>query len=388
MRGGGQVLRFTHLLVKNWRNFLKADVELRRRVILAGPSGAGKSNLVDVFSFVRDLAAPGAGFQEAVRRRGGVRRLRCLAARQDSDLALLVRAGGEENPAEWEYELHFNQEGQPRPVIKREQLSRCGEDLFVRPDASDEADPERLTQTFLEQGSLRKELRTFAEFLGTVRYIHLVPQLMREPDRSAGGGHDSFGRDILERIAATPEKSQNARLRWILEALQAAVPRLIQLEARRDAHGRPHLRALYEHWRPRGAWQTEEQFSDGTLRLIGLLWAVLEGSGPLLIEEPEISLHPEIVRLIPQMLARLARRSGRQTILTTHSLDLLCGEGVGSEEILILNPREEGTSIRPAFELGEAADLLDRGALPAEAPASGEEAGAGRQMALFGEQPE
>jgi predicted ATPase len=211
---------------------------------------------------------------------------------------------------------------------------------------------------------------------------------MREPDRSAGGGHDPFGRDIFERIAATPEKSQNARLRWILEALQAAVPRLIQLEARRDAHGRPHLRALYEHWRPRGAWQTEEQFSDGTLRLIGLLWAVLDGSGPLLIEEPEISLHPEIVRLIPQMLARLARRSGRQTILTTHSLDLLCGEGVGTEEILILNPREEGTSIRPAFELREAADLLDRGALPVEAPASGEEAGADRQMALFGEQPE
>jgi predicted ATPase len=384
---GGQVFRFTHLQVKNWRGFLKADVELHGRTFLAGPSAAGKSNLLDVFSFLRDLASPGAGFQEAVRQRGGVRKLRCLAARQDSDLGLLVRAGSEENPAEWEYELHFNQEGQPRPVIKRERLSRGGEDVFVRPDESDETDPERLTDTFLEQGSLRKELRAFAAFLGTVRYVHLVPQLMREPQRSAGARHDPFGAELLERIAATPEQSQNARLRWILEALQPAVPRLMQLKARRDAHGRPHLRALYEHWRPRGAWQTEEQFSDGTLRLIGILWSVLEGSGPLLIEEPEVSLHPQIVRLMPQMLARLARRTGRQLILTTHSLDLLCGEGVETGEILILNPREEGTSVRAALDLKEAADLLDRGALASESTAPAEDADAGRQMALFGEQP-
>jgi predicted ATPase len=233
-----------------------------------------------------------------------------------------------------------------------------------------------LTATLLEQGTLRKELRSFAAFLETVRYIHLVPQIMREPDRSASVRHDPFGAGIIERIAATPEKSQHARLGWILEALQAAVPRLMQLEARRDAHGRPHLRALYEHWRPRGAWQSEDQFADGALRLIGILWSAIEGSGPLLIEEPEISLHPEIVRLIPRMLARLARRTGRQLILTTHSLDLLCGEGVGTEEILLLNPREESTSVRAALDLKQTADLLDRGVA---------DTGADPQMALFGE---
>jgi len=377
MRDGGQVLRFTHLLVKNWRSFLKADVELRGRAFLAGPSAVGKSNLLDAFSFLHELASPGAGFQEAVRRRGGVPKLRCLAARQDSDLGLLVHVGGEQKPVEWEYELHFNQEeGQPRPVIRRERLSRGGEEIFVRPDESDEADQERLTATFLEQGSLRKELRAFAAFLETVRYIHLVPQLMRAPDRSAGACHDPFGAEIIERIAATPEKSQHARLGWILEALQAAVPRLMQLEARRDAHGRPHLRALYEHWRPHGAWQSEDQFADGTLRLIGILWAAIEESGPLLIEEPEISLHPEIVRLIPRMLARLARRTGRQLILSTHSLDLLCGEGVGTDEILLLNPGGESTSVRAALDLKQAADLLDRGVADTAADS---------QMALFGE---
>jgi predicted ATPase len=70
-----------------------------------------------------------------------------------------------------------------------------------------------------------------------------------------------------------------------------------------------------------------DQFSDGTLRLMGLLWAVLDGRGPLLLEEPELSLHPEVIRFIPQMFARIQRRTGRQIILSTHSADLLRDEG-------------------------------------------------------------
>jgi predicted ATPase len=381
MRGGGQVLRFSRLLVKNWRSFLRSYVELRPRTFLVGPTASGKSNFLDVFCFLRDVAAPAGGFQEAVRRRGGVPRLRCLAARQDSDLGLLAHAGCDDGPAEWEYELHFNQEGSASPRIKRERLSRGGEEVFLRPDEADQADPERLTLSYLERGSLNRKVRDFAAFLATVRYLNLVPQVMRESDRSGGERFGPAGAGILEEIAATNEKSRNSRLRLILQELQAALPRLRQLESLRDAHGRPHLRALFEHWRPHGAWQSEDQFSDGTLRLVGILWTALEASGPLLVEEPELSLHEQIVRLVPRMLARLGRRTGRQVIVTTHSLDLLCGAGVTNEEILLLCPGEQGTLVRPARALGDAADLL-RGEMPqGESSALAD----GRQLGLFGE---
>src|SRR5215813_13851838 len=118
---------------------------------------------------------------------------------------------------------------------------------------------------------------------------------------------------------------------------------------RNPVNGTTHLRGRYEHWRPRGAWQTEEQFSDGTLRFLGLLWATLDGSGPLLLEEPELSLHPEVIRYIPQMFARIQRRSGRQIIATTHSTELL-REGVGLNEVALLEPSHEGTAARTAGE--------------------------------------
>jgi predicted ATPase len=131
-----------------------------------------------------------------------------------------------------------------------------------------------------------------------------------------------------------------------------AVPQLAEIDLVRDSRGAPHLRGKYERWRPQGAWQTEEQFSDGTLRLMGLLWVAMEGGGPLLLEEPELSLHPEIVRYLPQMFARVQRRTGRQIILSTHSPDLLRDEGIGLDEVLLLRPRAEGTDVQPASPSG------------------------------------
>ena len=155
----------------------------------------------------------------------------------------------------------------------------------------------------------------------------------------------------------------------IREALQAAVPQLTELELdRTDPRGKPHLRGKYIHWRPEGAWQTEEQFSDGTLRLMGLLWAALDGNGTLLLEEPELSLHPEIVRFIPQIFARIQRRAGgRQVLVSTHSTDLLRDEGIGLDEALVLTPSVEGTEIRLAESFRDIKSLLETGSSLADA---------------------
>ncbi len=233
--------------------------------------------------------------------------------------------------------------------------------------------------------SLNRTFRDLAGFFQSVRYLHIVPQLVREPDRSVGRSNDPFGGDFLEQLAKTQKKTRSARLRRIREALRVAVPQLSDIELWRDERGTPHLRGKYEHWRPQGAWQTEEQFSDGTLRLIGLLWAAVEGGGPLLLEEPELSLHPEIVRFLPQMFARTQRRTGRQIVLSTHSTDLLHDEGIGLDEVLLLQPSPEGTTVRRADEFDDVRRLLEGGLTPAEAVIPKTRPSNPEQLALFAE---
>lgn len=382
---GEKASRFTFIYLENWRNFAQVEVDLQRRVFLVGPNASGKSNFLDVFRFLHDIVSVGGGFQEAVRRRGGVSSLRCLAARRHSDLAVKVRIGGEENVSAWEYELRFTQDNRQRPVIRKEQVTRQGSVLLNRPDGQDEKDPERLTQTYLEQVNVNQDFRGVADFFVSVRYLHIVPQLVREPDRSVGRRNDPFGGDFLEQLARTPEKTRNAWLRRIGNALRVAVPQLKELELWRDVRGTPHLRGKYEHWRPQGAWQTEERFSDGTLRLMGLLWATLAGIGPLLLEEPELSLHPEVVRFMPQMFARIQRRSGRQTLISTQSTELLRDEGIGLDEVLLLQPGTEGTSVQPASGFAEIRALLQGGLNLAEAVIPRTRPERVQQLTLFGD---
>lgn len=354
-------MRFRGLTLANWKNFARVEVAMPDRVFLVGPNASGKSNLLDAFRFLRDLASSGGGLQAAVARRGGVSAIRCLAARRYPDVELHVRVEEAADAPGWEYALAFNQDNQRRPLVKRERVVVAGREVLARPTTDDSADPARLTQTFLEQVNVNRDFRDLAAFFASVRYLHLVPQLVREPDRSVGRADDPFGGDFLEEVAKTPERTKRARLRRIQEALRVAVPQLREIEQWRDAAGTPHLRGTYEHWRPQGAWQTEEQFSDGTLRLMGLLWVAMEGGGPLLLEEPELSLHPEIVRFLPQMFARLGRRTGRQIFVSTHSPDLLRDKGIALDEVLLLVPGREGTEVRSADSLQDVRDLLEGG---------------------------
>ena len=218
-----------------------------------------------------------------------------------------------------------------------------------------------------------------------MKYLHIVPQLVREPDRSVGRRDDPFGGDFLEQIAAANSRTLAARLRRIRDALKIAVPQLKELELWRDGRGTPHLRGKYEHWRPQGAWQTEEEFSDGTLRLMGLLWALLQGEGPLLLEEPELSLHPDVIAYVPQMLARVQSKSGRQIILSTHSPDLLRDRDIRVEEVLLLQPKTEGTVVHSAGDFGEVVILLDGGLPLAEAVLPITRPRGVEQLALFGD---
>jgi len=366
----------TRIRLRNWKNFKNAEAALTGRVFLIGPNASGKSNFLDAFRFLRDVAVDGLS-RATGETRGGVSSIRCLAATRYAkiDIEIEVSSPGDDT---WVYRLAFKQDTQKRPVVEEEMAKRNGEQVLVRPNADDKADPLRLTQTALEQISRNHEFRPLADFLRSITYQHLLPQVVRDPRGFSPlpVQNDPYGRDFLMRVWQTTPRTRDSRLRKIADSLQAAVPQLTTLKVEMDESGTPHLIGGYSHWRPNDAKQTENQFSDGTLRLIGLLWATFEGSGPLLLEEPELSLHPEIVRRLPTMFAKLTRKrkQSRQLIVSTHAEDLLGDVGVAAEEVLRLEPTPDGTELRSADPADReamrngltAADVLMPRAAPAD----------------------
>lgn len=368
----------SHVILKNWRNFRSVDVSLAERVFLVGPNASGKSNFLDIFRFLRDVARSGGGLQEAVRLRGGVSKIRCLSARTQSDIELEVHITDDSNRnISWKYAIGFTQTGggvfDVKAKLKYEKVwnVKTGKLIVDRPDDDDKADSKLLEYTHLEQVNSNFKFREIAEFFQSIQYLHIVPQLLRSPVLfpKSNGQEDFYGRDFIEKINKTSTKTRESFLRKINSALKYAVPQFDNLQLVKDEMGVPHLETLYKHWRPNAGKQREDQFSDGTLRLIGLLWALLDGNKPILLEEPELSLHPGIVSKLAEIIARLQKRksSRRQVVLTTHSYDLLSNRGIGGDEVLMLIPKEEGTEVKNAASDQEIMTLLNSGMSIADA---------------------
>lgn len=345
----------TRLKLKNWRNFRDIDVKLGPRGYLIGANASGKSNFLDVFRFLRTIAqSEGGGLQKALKDRGGLTKLRSLHARKDPEVRIEIELSesASDNVPTWRYVLAFKSEGkgQQRVLITEESVYHRDKEVLSRPRPEDVSDPVRLTQTHLEQINNNAKFRELGDYFASTTYLHLVPQLLKHSDEISGRiiENDPFGQGLLQRIAKTQPRTRKARLDRIQKALEIAVPQFSELEFEQDADtGSPHLKAKFKHWRVHGSWQREDQFSDGTLRLLGLLWALQEGDGLLLLEEPELSLNDAITEHIPLIVDRVLRKrkSSRQVLISTHSDNLIAEVG-DPQAILLLTPSGNGSIIR------------------------------------------
>ena len=366
----------SRLSAKNWKNFTNIDVSLQDIVYLVGPNASGKSNFLDIFRFLRDVVNPkGGGLQKAVSDRGGLKKVRCLAARKYPNVELHVelKEDLEETTPTWQYHLSFqgDQSNKQRVRIVSEEVYENGNRILNRPEQEDVDDPERMTSTFLEQVNANKGFRDIATSLSDVLYLHLVPQLLKFGNQLAVQRMESdpFGQGFLDMVAETSGRTRDSRLKRINAILQSVIPQYGELQFEPDKSGVPHLKVRYDNWRENGAWQTEDQFSDGTLRLISLLWTLMSSKKLILLEEPELSLHGPIVEQIPRMFhdaLRSQKKTIGQIIVSTHSERLLSDKSMKAGSFLIVRPGEKGEAsrIEPLDE--EDKILMRAGKSPAE----------------------
>lgn len=291
-------MQFTKLVLQNWMNFRNVDVPLRERIFVVGPNATGKSNLLAAFRFLRDVAEARGGLQYAVEKLGGMSSIRSLHARRHPEVVLEVEMNLDD--VAWRYRLVLSQSNQRRVIVKEEHVWREGDRILTRPDPDDEADSGRLAQTHLEQVNANAEFRDVQSFFAQVRYLHIVPQLIRDPERYArqNGGHDPYGGDFLEQLARMQKEQRrtfDSRLTRLNEALEVAVPQFREL----------------------------------------------------------------VVRHLASMMWRATRKSRRQLFVSTHSAALLSDKGIAPEEVLLLKPSPHGTSVTCAADDGEVLALLE-----------------------------
>lgn len=196
-------VRIEHLSVKNWRNFKRAEIDIGRRLFIVGPNASGKSNLLDALRFLHDVAD--RGLRHAVQSRGGMARVRCLSARNNNYGRVALKAVITENThTKWTYELQLK--GTVHPTVAVEKVTKNDERILERPEPTDKKDLKLLTQTALEHVSSNQNFRPIAESFSRVRYMHLVPQIIRHYELGQEDNKDPYGSGIPCRHSSDERK--------------------------------------------------------------------------------------------------------------------------------------------------------------------------------------
>ena len=343
----------TRLTISNFRS-LGTGVVIKpgRLNFLVGTSGSGKSNVLLALSLVREAvrrglpgAIAGSGGIEAVRRYSSGRPRN---VKIDLDISL---AGGQ---AGYGFEITGDRSEQYR--VKREwAMTRIdGQTTGFEIDGG----------TWQGPGNLRPNLDSRAlaitalggdarfkplwEFLANMMVYSVQPSVLRKPRKYSSQTPMQPRGDNWVSILYRQKKSG-----WQNDLVAALKKLTGDIDAVRVTRASGFLMTQFRH-QERGEkakkWFGVDLESDGTLRVAGLLTALLQ-KPPLPVigmEEPEQAVHPGALPLIHDCLNRAASRS--QVIATTHSPPLLDGLDFKKSRVFLVQREGVVTAVYPLSE--------------------------------------
>ncbi len=346
----------TGLALEDWKSFgAPRELALRPVTSLVGPNASGKSNLIDALRFLQGCAL-GMSFADALRGRHegqrevwpGIRGAVKEATRHGrSSFVLASEFDGppERGPTilfvsistDGEPQVKYESLGGPKNdsplwyhVTRTTDLGHAGFTYAAVTveglDGKHAIDPLGLTLGRMPTSNgATHEAQVRAQYVHTALreliFLDVQPHRMRDY-RPDGGWHLGINAENISPILYRLGQEQPARLADVVDWLsELCGPTIESIDFDRTRLGETML-FLVERG---GAKVSARSASDGTLRFLGLVAALLtvpEGS-TLIMEEPDVGLHPSRLHLLASLFEETARARDLQIIATTHSPTLL-----------------------------------------------------------------
>jgi len=346
--------RFKDLSIHGFRRLHDVCLPLHPLSVMIGANGTGKTSVLDVLSLLAKSAQ--GKLSDAISDLSGLTSILTCNSAEELRLGISMTVPAQES---LEYSLVLMPQGVAY-VISEEKLSQqrllkpppflhidsYGQDIrYFEPDKKGLVRPNwehRPLETSLAQvPKMFREPEEFRNRLSSSTFYHVLnvdprsPVRLPQPMRPATlPGRN--GEDLVSCLFYLREV-ERSRFEAIEDALRAAFPRFDRLDFPPVAAG-----TLALTWRETGFSQPfyMHQLSEGTLRFLWLA-TLLQSPGLTaltLLDEPEVSLHPELLSLLADLLREASKRT--QLVVATHSDRLI--RFLHPTEVVLADSTEEG----------------------------------------------
>ena len=366
MTAAAESRSITRIALRNYKSIAACDVELAPLTILVGPNGAGKSNFLDALCFTSQALR--FSLDHALRERGGINEVRRRSRGHPNHFGVRLSFRLPESSGWYAFEIGAKPKG--RYIVRKEECVAFspigdrsgsfqvenGRTVSGPSPTPPAAGSDRL---YLMQVAGYPAFRPVYDALAGMGFYNFHSDRIRElqsPD--PGDLLKSDGSNLASVLASLKTDSPESAER-VIEYLRQVVPGTLGMEPKAvgpklTLEFRQEVRGDHHPWR-----FLANNVSDGTLRVLGVLVALYQGSGresgnPILvgIEEPEGALHPAAAGVLTDVLLEASRRT--QVVVTSHSADLLDRDAIPLESIVAVVSEEGETQLAALDGAGRA----------------------------------
>lgn len=342
----------TRLEIDGFKSIEKANLDLGMLNVLIGANGAGKSNLLEALHLLNRIGEQ--RLADHVAGAGGASRLLHFGPKRTPTLR--IRAEFEQGTNWYQCGLAWNDHDEF--YFSDEECGYSGGKGYR---AHSGRNPTTIPLHGLAESGLKREIDSFPEgsIAGNVRawLRRLIRYHFHDTTREAAMKRTG---PLRENEALKPDAGNLAAFLHALHSKSPTTQRAYQSIVRAVTQvapcfedfvfvpeGPPEDPTLRLRWRHRGS---DDEFyaaslSDGTLRFMALATLLLQPRLPpiVLIDEPELGLHPAAIALLVELL-RSATHRGTQIIVSTQSTTLV--NQLTPEEVTVVDNQNGSTTFQ------------------------------------------
>lgn len=365
----GSVL-ITRVVLKNYKSIASCSVRLRPLIFLVGQNGSGKSNFLDALRLVSESL--NSSLDHGLRERGGINEVRRRSSGHPTHFGIRLEFALPDATSGY-YAFRVGAKPKGGFEVQREECRIYAQEAFqpdkfyvVNSGQVEDSNPKPLPpaaddRLFLVAASSLPEFRPLYDCLTRMGFYNLNPDAIRDlqpPDTGEVLLRDGSNLASVLNLITVERPAAKAK---VVELLSKVVPGVVDVAAKHIGK-KETLEFRQKVGENEAPWRfLAENMSDGTLRALGVLIALLQSSNggtrkkvPLVgIEEPEVALHPGAAGVLRDGLAAASRHT--QVMVTSHSPDLLDDKSISDENILAVSNRNGETIIGPVDPAGRSA---------------------------------
>ncbi|MBC7971518.1 MAG: AAA family ATPase [Verrucomicrobia bacterium] len=326
--------RFENISIRGFRRLRQVDLGMRDLVVMIGANGAGKTSFLDVLSVL--AASANGNLPKTLQSKGGLNQILTRGKAYELEIAVSMKVPDRRplkynltlSPKGVSYEISketLTQQNDPTAPEPFKYIESYGLDIryfsqlerkLLPPDWEHDHLETSLSQVpkmYREPESLRKALAS-CTYYGALDVSEnspiRLPQAMR-PAKLPGAS----GEDLVSCLYDLRETDRD-RFEMVKDVISIAFPDFERLNFPPVAAG-----TISMTWTDKNFSQPiyVHELSEGTLRFLWLVTLLQSQSLTTitLLDEPEISLHPELLRHLVYLMREASKHT--QLIVATHS---------------------------------------------------------------------